>query len=70
MKLNIYTIAGRLIHTIERSAVQDRFVKIDWDRRDSDGDEVGNGVYLYKVIAKTIDGRFTSEAIGKMAIIR
>jgi hypothetical protein len=70
VKLNIYTIAGRLIHTIERSAVQDRFVKIDWDRRDMDGDEVGNGIYLYKVIATTIDGRFTSEAIGKMAVIR
>ena len=70
VKLNIYTISGRLIHTIERSALQERFVKIDWDRRDSDGDEVGNGIYLYKVIAKTIDGRFTSEAIGKMAVTR
>lgn len=68
--LKIYTVAGRLIHTIERSAIQERFVRIDWDRRDSDGDEAGNGIYFYKVIARTIDGKFTSEAIGKMAIIR
>jgi hypothetical protein len=68
--INIYTVAGRLIQTIERAAVPERFVKIDWNRRDRDGDEVGNGLYFYKVIAKTIDGRFTSEAIGKMAVIR
>jgi hypothetical protein len=66
----IYTVSGRLVHTIERPAVPDRFVKIDWNRRDRDGDEVGNGVYFYKVTAKTIDGRFTSEAVGKLAVVR
>jgi hypothetical protein len=68
--ITIYTVAGREIHRIERRAMPDRFVKIDWNRLDSDGGEVGNGVYFYKVNAKTIDGRFTSEAIGKMAVIR
>ena len=68
--IRIYTVAGRLIHTIERQAVPDRFVKIDWNRLDHDGGEVGNGVYFYKVTAKTIDGKYTSEAIGKMAIVR
>ncbi|MFZ4619165.1 MAG: FlgD immunoglobulin-like domain containing protein [Bacteroidota bacterium] len=70
VKISIYTVSGRLIHTIERFAVQERFVKIDWDRRDSDGDEVGNGLYLYKVTAKTIDGKYSSEALGKLAVIR
>ena len=68
--INIYTVTGRMIHKIERFGVGDRFVRIPWDRRDTDGDEVGNGIYFYKVIAKTIDGRFTSESIGKMAIVR
>ncbi|MEI7906377.1 MAG: T9SS type A sorting domain-containing protein [Bacteroidota bacterium] len=68
--VNIYTVAGRLIRTIERFAVPDRFVKIDWNRTDSDGDEIGNGIYFYKVIAKTIDGKYSSEALGKMAIVR
>ncbi|MFA6457159.1 MAG: type IX secretion system sortase PorU [Bacteroidota bacterium] len=68
--ITIYTVAGREIHKIERRALPDRFVKIDWNRVDSDGSEVGNGVYFYKVNATTIDGRFTSEAIGKMAIVR
>lgn len=68
--VKIYTVAGRLIHTIERPSMTERFVKIPWDRHDGDGDEVGNGIYFYKVIASTIDGKFTSEAIGKMAIVR
>ncbi len=68
--IHIYTIAGRRVHTIERFGIADRFVKIDWNRRDSDGDEIGNGIYFYKVIAKTIDGKFTSEAIGKLAVVR
>lgn len=68
--IRIYTVAGRLIQTIERQGIQDRFVKIDWDRTDKDGSEVGNGLYFYKVNARTIDGRFSSEAIGKMAVIR
>lgn len=66
----LYTVAGRLVHRIERFAVTDRFVRIPWDRRDSDGDEVGNGIYLYKVTARTADGRFTSEALGRMAVVR
>ncbi len=69
-EIKIYTVTGRLIHTIKRYGITDRFVKIDWDRRDSDGDEVGNGVYFYRVIAHTIDGKFTSEATGKLAIVR
>lgn len=70
VKIQIYTVAGRLIHTIEKSAISERFIKIDWNRRDMDGDEVGNGIYFYKVLAKTIDGRYSSEAIGKMAVAR
>ncbi|MDD8017280.1 MAG: type IX secretion system sortase PorU [Bacteroidota bacterium] len=70
VQIDLFTVSGRKIHTINRYAITDRFVKIAWDRRDRDGDVVGNGVYFYKVIAKTIDGKFTSEAIGKMAIVR
>ncbi len=68
--IHIYTVTGRLIHTLRRPVVTDRFVKIDWDRRDGDGDEVGNGIYFYKVIATTADGALTSEALGKMAVVR
>jgi len=68
--IKIYTVAGRLIHTIERSGYGERFFQVEWDGKDSDGDLVGNGLYLYKVTAKTIDGRYSSEAMGKMTIVR
>ncbi len=68
--VKVYTVAGRLIQTIEAFGVAESFVKIPWDGRDRDGDELANGVYLYKLIVRTVDGRFTSEVLGKLAIAR
>lgn len=68
--VKVYTVAGRLIQTLETFGVSEPFVKIPWDGRDRDGDELANGVYLYKLIVRTVDGRFTSEALGKLAIAR
>ncbi|OYV87450.1 MAG: hypothetical protein B7Z63_02340, partial [Ignavibacteriae bacterium 37-53-5] len=65
-----FTISGRLIKTIKAYGITDTFVRIDWNGLDDEGDRLANGVYLYKVIASTIDGTYTSEALGKMAIIR
>lgn len=70
VEIKIYTVAGRLIQTIETPSVIDRFVEIPWDGRDRDGNELANGVYLYKVIAKSLDGSSTSEVLGKLAVLR
>ncbi|MBI2427907.1 MAG: hypothetical protein HYV29_03780, partial [Ignavibacteriales bacterium] len=47
--IKVYTVAGRLIHEIRHPAIIG-FNKIYWDGRDMDGDEIGNGVYLYRVV--------------------
>ena len=70
VKIKIYTIAGRMIKQIERENVNQKFVKISWDGRDADGDNLANGTYLYKLIVKTTDGEFSQSSIGKMAVIR
>jgi hypothetical protein len=70
VEIKIYTVAGRLIQILEASSVVDRFVQIPWDGRDRDGSELGNGVYLYRVIAKSLDRTSTSEVIGKLAVLR
>jgi hypothetical protein len=70
VEIKIYTVAGRLIQTLEVSSLVDRFVQIPWDGRDRDGSELANGVYLYRVIAKSIDRTSTSEVIGKLAVLR
>jgi len=68
--VKIYTVAGRMIQTINVQNITDRFVKIPWDGFDRDGDRLANGIYLYKVVARTLDGRFTSEAFGKLSVMR
>jgi hypothetical protein len=73
VKIKVFTLSGRLIKTIDYPGVimgNDTFVKIPWDGLDDDGNRLANGVYLYKVIASTIDGSQTAEALGKMAVLR
>lgn len=69
--IKIYTLAGRMIQTVDGITGQaESFVRIPWDGRDRDGDNLANGVYLYKVTARTLDGRFSTEALGKLTVLR
>ncbi|MCZ7613341.1 MAG: T9SS type A sorting domain-containing protein [Ignavibacteriaceae bacterium] len=70
LNFKIYTIAGRLIRDIKLtpSDLITNFNKIPWDGKDEDGDEIGNGVYLYKVIAKFPDK--TKTITQKLAKVR
>ncbi len=67
VRIKIYTVTGRLIQEIEDIA-QPGFNKIYWDGRDRDGDKLGNGVYLYKIVVD--DGENSIEKIEKFAIVR
>lgn len=55
--IKVYTVAGRLIKEISvpSSAMSIGFNRIYWDGRDEDGDEIGNGIYFYKVISRLND---------------
>ncbi|HEX2865851.1 MAG TPA: type IX secretion system sortase PorU, partial [Ignavibacteriales bacterium] len=70
VKIKVYTVAGRMIREIESLGITDKFVKIDWDGRDQDGNFLANGVYLYKVIIKSAGGDSKQEVLGKLAVIR
>ena len=69
-EVRIYTVAGRLIQSIKKTNIGTQFVQIPWDGRDKDGDIPANGVYLYKVTARTHDGRFSDDVYGKLSIIK
>jgi hypothetical protein len=69
-EIRIYTVAGRLIQSLRQDNINEHFVRIPWDGRDKDGDQLANGVYLYKLTARTQDGRFSKEVLGKLSIIR
>jgi len=70
VKIKVYTITGRLIKEIEQNDLLNKFVRIDWDGRDSDGNEIGNGTYLYKLSVESSDGLFKDNVLGKLAIIK
>lgn len=69
VEIKVYTVAGRLIQSILQPVVTSRFVQVPWDGRDREGDLIANGTYLYKVIVRAQNGRFTSEAIGKLNVL-
>ncbi len=67
--IKLYTVAGRLIRTLEQGEVLQGYHESDpWDGVDQDGDPVANGVYLYKVIARA-QGK-QAEAYGKVVVMR
>ena len=68
--VKIYTIAGRLIQSLHTITAGEPMVRVPWDGRDRDGDTLANGVYLYKLVVRTTDGRFSSEALGKLTVLR
>jgi hypothetical protein len=68
--IKIYTIAGRLIRNLEVKNQTDNFIKIDWDGRDQDGNQIANGAYLYKLMVTSTDGAFNKSVLGKLAIVR
>ena len=70
VEIKIYSVSGRLIQTISTNGYADRFVQIPWDCRDRDGARIANGTYLYKILARTVDGKFSSEALGKLSVVR
>ena len=68
--IRIYTVAGRLIQTLETVSPGEPFIRVPWDGRDRDGDVLANGVYLYKVVVSTVDGAYSSEALGKLSVVK
>ena len=70
VKIKIYTIAGRLVKQIEQTNILDKFVRVDWDGRDEDQNQIANGTYLYKLIVESVDGVYKDNILGKLAVIR
>lgn len=67
VRIKIYTVSGRLIKELNQSNITDKFVKIDWDGRDDDGDNIANGTYIYRLVVKSQDGNFNETSTGKIA---
>ena len=70
VKLEVYTISGKLVKSIDKMIVNDGFVSKDirWDGKDDFGDRIGKGVYMYKLQVRSANGS-TSEKIEKLVIL-
>ena len=70
LKIKIYTVAGRLIKEIiapsESIGLNTNFIA--WDGKDADGNNIANGVYLYKLIIKK-NGK-TDSIVKKLAKVK
>jgi Peptidase family C25 len=71
VKIEIYTIAGNLVKTIEQDKVTEGFRVDDiyWNGLDEYGDKIGKGVYVYRLTVKTEDG-LKADKIEKLVILR
>jgi len=75
VSVSIYTISGKMIYKRETTC-ESGFNRILWDGKDLDGDRIANGVYLYKIIAESVEKELVygnlkkAEYKGKIAIAR
>jgi len=85
--IQIFSASGRVVREITTSEFGDlqagtHISNFCWDGKDEYGDQLANGVYLYRVVAKKMDGTdfelFTNEktdgffknGFGKMVLMR
>ncbi|RXQ97665.1 type IX secretion system sortase PorU [Ancylomarina salipaludis] len=69
--IQILTISGKLVKTIETSINSSGFRvgPINWDGTDDFGDNIGRGVYFYRVKLRTEDGK-TANKFQKLVILK
>lgn len=70
IQVQIYTISGKLLKTINTSQYIDgnRSTGIPWDGLDDYGDKIGKGVYMYKVRVRNQNNEI-AEKIEKLVIL-
>jgi hypothetical protein len=71
VRIDVFTVGGRLIKTIDGVVGGAGPNQVHWDGRDQEGDELANGVYLYRIHATSEAYRGDkAEAIGRAVVMR
>ncbi|CAN5430033.1 type IX secretion system sortase PorU [soil metagenome] len=68
--IQIFTVSGKLVKTINEHVNSEGFRSnpIEWDGKDDYNDNIGRGVYIYHVVARTADG-MTADKYEKLVIL-
>lgn len=72
VRIRIFTVAGRLVRTLDHLTAETGFNHFSWDGRDEEGEALANGIYLYKIDTWCGDSsqRLRASFIEKCAVIR
>ena len=54
--VRVYTVAGHLIYEHSERDLNPGYHQIPWDGRDAEGQKIANGIYIYKLLAKSGSG--------------
>ena len=70
VKIEIFTVSGKLVKTIMKNVNTTAFRSegINWNGRDEYGDKLGRGVYVYRLSVETPDGK-KAEKLEKLVIL-
>jgi hypothetical protein len=69
LRLTVLTLAGRPILSRTEYALAPGYHQVEWDGRDAEGDDLANGVYFYRLVARTAGGE-SSEQLGRLVKLR
>ena len=71
VQIQIFTISGKLVHTINRTINSEGFRvnNIFWNGKDSFGDQLAKGVYIYRLLVKDVNGT-SVEKTEKLVILK
>lgn len=70
-QVQIFTVSGKLVKTINENVLTNGFrsTGIAWDGLDDYGDQLAKGVYIYRLIVKTNEGKM-AEKTEKLVILK
>lgn len=71
VRIDVFTVGGRIIRVMDDITGEAGANEVYWDGRDQQGDDLANGVYLYRISATALEYRGRkAEAIGKAVVMR
>ena len=70
VSIRIFTLTGKVVKTIKQTIndAGNRSCEVNWDGRDDFGDQLGRGIYLYRLTVITPDGK-KKEKIERLVIL-
>jgi hypothetical protein len=71
VEIQVFTVSGKLVKTINQNVYEEGFrsVGIDWDGKDDFGDNIGRGVYVYRIKVRNASGE-TADKYEKLVILK